>query len=94
MRYINLHFTLLYFTLQPKTAVYTAEHGRVTCRVYGRIRAVSARVHDSVRAVYTAVFGRAHWPCTLPFSAVYIARTWPRNGPLYSAVTRLCTRAV
>jgi len=31
--------------------------------------------------VCTAVFGRVHWPCTLPFSAVYIARTWPCNGP-------------
>ena len=40
-------------------AIYTAEngrlHGRVTCRVYGRVRAVLARVH-----VYTAVFGRLH----------------------------------
>jgi len=66
---------------RPKTAVYTAVHGRVTCRVYGRLRAVSARVHGSVRAVCTAVFRRVHWPCTLPFSAVYIARTRPCNGP-------------
>jgi len=65
---------------RPKTAMYTAVHGRVTCqlvswslmslrvtcRVYGRVRAVSARVHGSVRAVCTAVFGRLHWPCTLP----------------------------
>jgi len=49
-------------------AIYTAEnsrlHGRVTCRLYGRVRAVSARVHGSVlavcTAVYTAVFGRLH----------------------------------
>ena len=58
---------------QPKTAVYTAVHGRVTCRVYGHVWAVSARVHGSVLAVCTAVF--------LPFSAVYIARTRPCNGP-------------
>jgi len=66
---------------RPKTAVYTAVHGRVTCRVYGRVRAVSDRVHGSVRAVCTAAFDRVHWPCTLPFSAVYIARTRPCNGP-------------
>jgi len=66
---------------RPKTAVFTAVHGAVTCRVYGRVRAVSPRVHGSVRAVCTAVFGRAHWPCTLPFSAVYIVRTRPCNGP-------------
>jgi len=66
---------------RPKTAVYTAVNGRVTCRVYGRVRAVSAHVHGSVRAVYTAFFGRVHWPCTLPFSAVYIARTRRCNGP-------------
>jgi len=66
-------------------AIYTAKngrlHGRVTCHVYGRVRAVSARVHGSLRAVCTAVFGHIHWPCTLPFSAVYIARTRPCNGP-------------
>jgi len=66
-------------------AIYTAEndrlHGRVTCRVYGRVRAVSARVHGSVWAMCTAVLGRVHWPCTLPFSAVYTARTPPCNGP-------------
>ena len=66
-------------------AIYMAKSGRlighVTCRVYGRVRAVSARVHGSVRAVCTAVFGRVQWPCTLPFSAVYIARTPPCNGP-------------
>jgi len=55
---------------RPKTAVYTAVHGRVTCRVYG-----------SVRAVCTAPFGRLHWPCTLPFATVYIARTRQCNGP-------------
>ena len=66
---------------QPKKAVYTAVHGCVTCRAYGRVRAVSASVHGSVRAMCTAVFGRVHWPCTLPFSAVYIARTRPCNGP-------------
>jgi len=66
---------------RPKTAVYTAANGRVTCRVYGRVQAVSAHVHGSVRAVCTAVFGRVHWPCTLPFSAVYVARTRPCNGP-------------
>ena len=66
---------------RPKTAVYTAIHGRVTCRVYGRVRTVSVRVHDSVRAVCTAVFGRARLPCTLPFSVVCIARTRPCNGP-------------
>ena len=80
-------------------AIYTVEngrlhgrtvHGRVTCRVYGRVRAVSARVHRSVRAVCTDVFGRVHWPCTLPFSAVDIARTRPCNGtctlPLHGRV--------
>jgi len=67
--------------IRQKTPVYTAVHGRVTCRVYSRVRAVSARVHGSVRAVCTAAFGRVHWPCTLPFSAVYIARTRPCNGP-------------
>jgi len=66
-------------------AIYMAKngrlHGRVTCNVYGRVRAVSAPVHGSVQAVCTAVFGRVHWPCTLPFSAFYIARTRPCNGP-------------
>jgi len=73
---------------RPRTAVYTAVHGRVTCRVYGSVRAVSAHVHGSVRAVCTGrvhghfpIFGRVHWPCTLPFSAVYIARIRPCNGP-------------
>jgi len=66
---------------RPYTAVYMAAHGRVTFRVYGRVRAVSACVHGSVRAVCTAVFRRVHWPCTLPFSAVYIARTRPCSGP-------------
>jgi len=75
---------------RPKTAVYTAVHGRVTCRVYGRVWAVPPRVHGSVWAVCTAVFGRGHWPCTLPFSAVYISRTRPCNGPC----SRPCTRAV
>jgi len=56
---------------QPKTAVYTAVDGRVTCREYGRV----------VNTAVSAVFGRVHWPCTLPFSAVYIARTQPCNGP-------------
>jgi len=66
-------------------AIYTAEngrlHGRVTCRAYDRVRAVSPRVDGSVRAFCTAIFGRVHWPCTLPISAVYIARTRPCNGP-------------
>jgi len=66
---------------RPKKAVYTAVHGCITCRVYCRVRAVSARVHGSVRSVCMDVFGRVHWPCTLPFSAVYIARTRPCNGP-------------
>jgi len=64
---------------RPNTAVYTAVHNRVTCGVYCCVRAVSARVHGSVQAVCTAV--RVHWTCTLPFSAVYIARTRPCNGP-------------
>jgi len=71
---------------RPKTAVYTAVHARVTCCVYGRVRAVSAYVHSSVRAVCTAVFGRVHWPCTLPFSAVYIARTRPCTRSLHGRV--------
>jgi len=41
-------------------------HLRGRKRPYGRVRAVSARVHGSVRALCMAVFGRAHWPCTLP----------------------------
>ena len=80
-------YTAVYWpSTRPKTAVYAAVHGRVTCRVYGRVRAVSPRIHGSVRAVCTAVFGRVHWSCTLPFSAVYIARTRPCNGP--------CTRSL
>jgi len=75
-------FTAVYGpSTRPKTAVYTAVHGRLTCRVYGSVRAVSAHVHGSVRGVCTAVFGRVHWPCTLPFSAVCTARTRPCNGP-------------
>jgi len=83
---------------RPKTAVYTAVHGRVTCRVYGHVWAVSARVYGSVRAVCTYVFGRVHWPCILPFSAVYIARTRPCNGPctrpLHGHVQGPCIRQV
>jgi len=66
--------------------IYTVENGRLhgrPCNV-SCIRpctAVSACVHGSVRAVCTAVFGRGHWPSTLPFSAVYIAHTRPCNGP-------------
>ena len=59
-------------------AIYTAEKVRLYTALLGR---VMCRVHGSVRAVCTAVFGRVHWPCTLPFSAVYIARARPCNGP-------------
>ena len=57
--------------------------------------------------MFTAIFGRVHWPCTLPFSAIYIARTRPCNGlctrPLHGRptchvhdgpCTRPCTRPV
>jgi len=74
---------------RPKTAVYTAVHGGVTCRVYGRVRTVSPRVHGSVRAVCMAVgrvHGRLHWPCTVPF--------FGRLHSAYSAVRRPCTRVV
>jgi len=97
-----VHTTVYTTRIRPRTCVYvctavygpstrpkTAVHGRVTCSVYGRVRAVSARVQGSVQSVCTAVFGRVHWPCTLPFSAVYIARRRPCNGPC----TRPCTRA-
>ena len=54
-------------------AIYTAEngrlHGRVTCRVYGRVLAVSARVHDSVR------------PCARLFSAVYTCLLYTSPSP-------------
>jgi len=71
-------------------AIYMAENGRL----YGRTRPCNVScIQGSVRAVCTAVFGRVHWPYTLPFSAVYIVRTRPCNGrvhvrPVYSAVTR------
>jgi len=52
-------YTVVYGpSTRPKTAVYTAVYSRVTCRVYGRVRAVSARVHGSVRAMCTAVYTR------------------------------------
>ena len=34
----------------------------------------------------TGVFGRVGWPCTLPFSAVYIARTRPCTRPSHGRV--------
>jgi len=85
-------YTAMYGPCRP---VCTAEYGPSTRPVY------TARVHDCVRAVCTAIFGRVcgaytavytaggihgrvHWPCTppfSPFSAIYIARTRPCNGP-------------
>ena len=53
------------------------------------IRPCTGRIASCTRQctghVY-GVFGRVHWLCTLPFSAVYIARTRPCNSP--------CTRSL
>jgi len=64
----------------------------------GRIGSCTGSVRK-LRIVCTAVFGRVHWPCTrpctLPFSAVYVARTRPCKGPCTRpSVTRPCTRVV
>jgi len=74
---------------RPKTDVNTAVHGGVTCRVYGRVRAVSPRVHGHVRAVHTsrirprtcvyvstctrAVSTAVYGPSTRPKTDVYTA---------------------
>jgi len=88
---VYVYMALLYGRV---LAIYTSENGSLRGRTrpcnVSCVRAVSARVHGSVRAVCTAAFGRVHWPYTRPFSAVYTARTRPCNGPC----TRPCTRAV
>jgi len=83
------------YTCLRVRAICTAEngrlHGRVTCRVYGRVRAVSARVHGSVRAVCTAVFGRVHWPCALIAQTARYSRVRPVTAsPCRRTCTRLC----
>ena len=65
-------------------AIYTAENGRLHDRTRPCIQPCTGRIGSCTWQCTGRVhglFGRVHWPCTLSFSAVYIARTRPCNGP-------------
>ena len=64
------------------TTVYMAVYRPCTRPVY------TAREHDCIRAVCTAVFGRVHGV----YMAVYTRRVHGRVSVLYTAVNRPCTR--